>query len=174
MSRRQTHWSVTACLVPHTVIPLLHNLQLTHFCVTTHAEASALRFPCTAERERQFTLGEADTLKPMALSSQTFGIFRASSLAHSASAGQVETQTHDITTPPPLLFNRARQNNSRTEGRKSLLCDYCGRLRFDVLWEKRCRLIPQNKQRHRQHHFHFLQTAFQHCNQFNVHSLHCD
>lgn len=35
----------------------------------THAEASAPCFPCTAERERQFTLGEAYTLKPKALQS---------------------------------------------------------------------------------------------------------
>lgn len=113
---------MTACLVPHTVIPLLHNLQLTHFCVT-QAEASAPCFPCTAERERQFTLGEADTLKTKALESQVFwDISLVSSLSHSAA--QVRWKHKHITSQSCETKDR---NNSQKEERASsvnIVADY--------------------------------------------------
>lgn len=76
----------------------------------THAEASAPCYPCTAEHERQFTLGEADTLKPKGLSShmQYLGYFSCVIFVPLGRTDKVETQTHDITSRFFFYFNRAR------------------------------------------------------------------
>lgn len=126
MSRTQTCRSVTACLVPHTVIPLLHNLQLTHFHVT-----HMLR-PVPHAFHAQLNVSDSSLwvkLTPSSLrrfSPKYLGYFSCVIFVALGRTGQMETQTHDITFYYQSCETKY-QNNSRMEERASsvnIFADY--------------------------------------------------